>query len=73
MMNFSIKCIGKRIDGVAQIIELTVLSNNFKTTQDVTNFNGLVNIELIEQLENIIVELKNQNSIINKNILNDVI
>lgn len=72
-MNFSIKCIGKRIDGAAQIIELTVLSNNFKTTQDVTNSNGLVNIELIEQLENIIVELKNQNSIINKNILNDVI
>ena len=64
-MDISIKHFGTSPGKPAKFIQLTVENSNSKVTEDITNLKGEVSTNLIAQLELIVEELKEQNSLIN--------
>lgn len=62
-MEILIKHYGKLAGKPSKIIELTCKDHNTQFTVDVTNLNGLVDVNLIENLRQIADELEEQNKL----------
>ena len=63
-MDITLKHFGSYGGKAATSIELTVKSNETTILEDVTNMDGSVDESLIQQLEYIVSELKEQNELI---------
>jgi hypothetical protein len=64
-MEILIKHYGNSRTTPSKIIELTCKSHNTQFTVDVTDLNGLVDSNLIENLRQIADELEEQNNLVN--------
>ena len=60
-MKIETRHIGKFGHYPSKLIELTVSSNGASITEDITDLNGLVDEGFIEDLQNLVDELKHHN------------
>lgn len=63
-MNISLNHIGKQKDGSSTTIELSITTSTLNIKEELTNFDGSIDKSIIDQLEQVLEELKEQNSIV---------
>ena len=63
-MNITLKHIGNYGNSASKIIEFNVDCGSVGISQEVTNFDGTIDESLIQQLESIVSDLKQQNELI---------
>ena len=63
-MQISLRTYGGGLGFPHKIIELRVSTNNTTIVEDVINLKGEVDVNLIEQLESVLYDLKEQNELV---------